>query len=94
MYIIQMILYSRHLAIGFGFFRLQTEPVSLHLRILERFWIATAVCAHEEISEQRVSVGSVFGLGEVALLCCFSELSVVPVGDSQPPSFTVDQVAG
>ena len=66
--------------------------MSLHLRVPESFGVATPVGAEEEISQQGVNVGLVLGLGEVPCQCCFSELSVVPVGDGQTPSFTVHQM--
>ena len=68
--------------------------MSLHLCVPERFGIATTKGAHEEIGQQGVGVGSILGLSEIASLCRFTELSVIPVGDSQPSGFTVHQVAG
>ena len=80
------------MAISLGFFGLETEPMSLHLRVPESFWVATPIGAEEEISQQGVNIGLVLGLREVPCQCCFSELSVVPVGDGQTPSFTVHQM--
>ena len=81
------------MAISLGFFGLETEPMSLHLRVPESFWVATPVGAQEEVSQQGVNIGLVLGLREVPCQCCFSELSVVPVGDGETPSLTVHKMA-
>ena len=66
--------------------------MSLHLGVLESFWVAAPVGAEEEVGQQGVNVGLVLGLGEVPCQRCFPELSVVPVGDGQTSSFTVHQM--
>ena len=80
------------MAISLGFFGLETEPMSLHLRVPESFWVTAPVGAEEEVGQQGVNIGLVLGLGEVPCQRCFSELSVVPVGDGQTPSLTVHQM--
>ena len=81
------------MAISLGFFGLETEPMSLHLRVPESFGVATPIGAEEEVGQQGVNVGLVLGLGEVPCQRCFSELSVVPVGDGETASFTVHKMA-
>ena len=66
--------------------------MSLHLRVPESFWVAAPIGAEEEVGQQGVNIGLVLGLGEVPCQRCFSELSVVPVGDGQTPSLTVHEM--
>ena len=66
--------------------------MSLHLRVPESFWVAAPIGAEEEVGQQGVNVGLVLGLGEVPCQRCFSELSVVPVGNGETPSLTVHKM--
>ena len=81
------------LPVSFTVLAFQSKPMLLNLCEFEWLWVSTAPFPQEKLGHHIVKVKCIFEGLEIPLQCRVFELSMVPINNIHPISFTVSQVS-